>query len=119
MLSDADVFCAPSPFGESYGLVLAEAMAVGLPVVAAANLGYRTVLCGIGAAGLTEPGDVQSLATTLSLMLENLPLRERLASWGRVEAQRSDVRQRLDEFVAILSPSPSPVGISRGGTGNA
>ena len=119
LLSEVDVLCAPSPFGESYGLVLVEAMAVGLPVVAAANLGYRTVLCGAGAAGLAEPGDVQSLSATLCLVLENLPLKADLAQWGRIQAQRSDVRQRLGEFVEVLSPSPNAFGIHKGDTGHA
>jgi phosphatidyl-myo-inositol alpha-mannosyltransferase len=108
-LSDADVLCAPSPYGESYGLVLAEAMAAGLPVVAAANLGYRSVLSGEGATGLTEPGDVTSLSEKLVLLLENRPLRERLVSWGREQSQLSDVRYRLKDFVEIFSP-PTDIG---------
>jgi phosphatidylinositol alpha-mannosyltransferase len=104
LYSRADLFCAPSPYGESYGLVLAEAMAAGLPVVAAANEGYRTVLTGVGAAGLVEPGDVDDLAQRLSLVLDSAELREGLSAWGRECAWRSDVNARLPEFLALYEP---------------
>ena len=83
----ADVFCAPSAYGESYGLVLAEAMAAGLPVVAAANPGYRSVLVGEGARGLVTPGDPHLLAQRLSLFFSDEALRLRLSRWGRDAAR--------------------------------
>src|SRR5262249_15060648 len=55
--STCDIFCAPSLYGESFGIVLAEAMASGKPVVAAANAGYRTLLTGEAARFLVPPGD--------------------------------------------------------------
>jgi phosphatidyl-myo-inositol alpha-mannosyltransferase len=99
----ADIFCAPSPYGESYGLVLAEAMAAGLPVVAAANSGYRTVLTGEGAAGLVKPGDTAALADTLATFLASPALRHSLSAWGRRQALDSDIGHRLDAFTRILA----------------
>ncbi|MEL7115609.1 MAG: glycosyltransferase, partial [Pseudomonadota bacterium] len=40
LLAQADLFLAPAPYGESYGLVLAEAAAAGAIPIAAANAGY-------------------------------------------------------------------------------
>jgi phosphatidylinositol alpha-mannosyltransferase len=107
LYAEADVFCAPSPYGESYGLVLAEAMAAGVPVVAAANAGYATVLTGAGAAGLVEPGDVSALAARLSAVLGSRDLRDELSAWGRANASRSDVNARLGDFLDVYSPAPS------------
>jgi phosphatidylinositol alpha-mannosyltransferase len=111
LYAHADVFCAPSPYGESYGLVIAEAMAAGLPVVAAANAGYRTVLTGAGAAGLAKPGDVAHLAQRLVTVLGAGELRCELSEWGRVQARRSDVNARLQDFLDVYSPEQR--GISR------
>jgi phosphatidylinositol alpha-mannosyltransferase len=97
----ADVFCAPSPYGESFGLVLAEAMASGLPVVAAANPGYRTVLTGAGAQGLVAPGDAKALAERLSEVLASASLRRDLSAWGRASATQADVNARLEEFLGV------------------
>jgi phosphatidylinositol alpha-mannosyltransferase len=103
----AGVFCAPSPYGESYGLVLAEAMAAGVPVVAAANAGYATVLTGAGAAGLVEPGDVPDLAARLLAVLGSRELGDELSAWGRANAWRSDVNARLEDFLDVYSQAPS------------
>lgn len=100
---EADVFCAPAAYGESYGLVLAEAMAAGLPVVAAGNAGYRSVLVGEGACGLVRPNDPEELAQRLSQFLADSSLRQRLSHWGRSEALRSDVRTRLPEFLQVYA----------------
>lgn len=100
----AHVFCAPSPYGESYGLVIAEAMAAGLPVVAAANAGYRTLLTGVGAAGLAEPGNAADLARRLDTVLGSAGLQQTLSDWGRRHAPRSDVSARLADFLAVYSP---------------
>jgi phosphatidyl-myo-inositol alpha-mannosyltransferase len=101
----ADVFCSAAPYGESYGLVLAEAMAAGLPVVAAANEGYRTVLTGDGAAGLVRPNDAADLACRLVHVLGSNELRACLTQWGRENAWRSDVNGRLAEFLALYQPA--------------
>ena len=56
-LRGASVFCAPSLHGESFGVVLAEAMAAGTPVVASALPGYRNVATDGVDAVLVPPGD--------------------------------------------------------------
>lgn len=58
-----DVFCAPSTHGESFGVVLIEAMASGRPVVASDIPGYRDAT--VGAAILVPPADDRSLADAI------------------------------------------------------
>src|SRR3954453_12722408 len=64
-LRDADLLCAPSLGGESFGMVLTEAFAAGTPVVASDIAGYRDVVAH-GRDGLLVPrGDATALAETL------------------------------------------------------
>ena len=64
-LARADVVCAPSLGGESFGMVLTEAFAAGAPVVASDIPGYRDVLRD-GVEGMLEPaGDALALAEAL------------------------------------------------------
>ncbi|HEY3886241.1 MAG TPA: glycosyltransferase family 4 protein, partial [Vicinamibacterales bacterium] len=58
-----DVFCAPSTHGESFGVVLIEAMASGRPVVASDIPGYRDA--SVGAAILVPPADHEALAAAI------------------------------------------------------
>ena len=61
-LRGADVFCAPSLHGESFGVVLIEAMAAETAIVASGLDGYRNVATDEVDALLVEPGDVDALA---------------------------------------------------------
>jgi phosphatidylinositol alpha-mannosyltransferase len=83
-LSRADVLAAPSLRGESFGLVLAEAMAAGVPVVASDIPGYRDVLRTGGV--LVPPGDPGALAAALDRLLRDGDERRRLGEAGRREA---------------------------------
>ncbi len=86
---EADVFCSPALYGESFGIVLLEAMASGLPVVAFANRGYEQFLKGTkGEVGLVPVGDIPELSNALDAMLSNHLLRKELGAWGRKESQR-------------------------------
>jgi phosphatidylinositol alpha-mannosyltransferase len=62
-LAGADVLCAPSLGGESFGMVLLEAMAAGTPVIASDIPGYRDAAG--GSARLVRPGDASALAEVL------------------------------------------------------
>jgi phosphatidylinositol alpha-mannosyltransferase len=65
VLADADVLCAPSLGGESFGMVLTEAFAAGTGVVASDIAGYRDVATDGEDAILVEPGDATRLAEVL------------------------------------------------------
>jgi phosphatidylinositol alpha-mannosyltransferase len=80
----ADVFCAPSLGGESFGMVLAEAMAAGCPVVASDLPGYAEAAR--GAALLVPPGDPGPLAVGLWRAGLDPELRARLVERGRARA---------------------------------
>ena len=81
--ASADVFCAPSLGGESFGIVLAEAMAVGLPVVCSDIGGYRDLVHDGTDGLLVPPGDAEALATALAGLLDH-PVR--LAAMGAAAA---------------------------------
>lgn len=99
--ASADIFCSPALHGESFGIVLVEAMASGKPVVAAANSGFRTVLTGEGARFLAPPGDVRALAGRLRMLIGDEGLRRRLGAWGRQEAQKYDCARVVPRLVEI------------------
>ena len=93
--ASADVFCAPSTGGESFGIVLAEAMAVGLPVVCSDIGGYRDVVHDGTDGLLVPPRDPQALADALAGLLDNPA---RLAAMG--EAAAAAARRYAWEVVA-------------------
>lgn len=82
----ADLFCAPSLGRESFGMVLLEAMAAGVPVIASDIDGYAEVV-DAGVDGLlVSPGDPVALAGAMDYLLGDPGLRSRLVRAGRRKA---------------------------------
>jgi len=114
-LHQADVLCAPSLSGESFGMVLTEAFAAGTPVIASAIAGYSDVVSDGRDGLLVPPGDPQRLAEELQRVHhEPERLREmgRAArrsagryAWPRVADQVTEVYER-----AIEVPKPASAG---------
>lgn len=100
LLGEADVLCAPSLGGESFGLVVVEGMAAGLPVVASSIPGYAAVLPA-SAGRLVPPGDDAALAAALGELLADADLRARLGEDGRREAARYDWGRVGEEIAAV------------------
>jgi phosphatidyl-myo-inositol alpha-mannosyltransferase len=75
-----DVFCAPNTGGESFGIVLAEAMAAGAPIAASDLDAFRQVLRGGRAGELFTTGDPAALAAAAGRLLDDPPLRARLSA---------------------------------------
>jgi phosphatidylinositol alpha-mannosyltransferase len=82
MLKSLDVYCAPNIGGESFGIILTEAMSAGTPVVASDLDAFRRVLDGGIAGMLTPVGDAPALARSLSGVLDDPGRRAVLAAQG-------------------------------------
>ncbi|HEY4464170.1 MAG TPA: glycosyltransferase family 4 protein [Streptosporangiaceae bacterium] len=80
MLHSVDVFCAPNTGGESFGIVLAEAMAAGAPIVASDLDAFRRVLQGGRAGELFATGDPADLARAARLLLDDPERRAKLSA---------------------------------------
>ncbi|MDR2986769.1 MAG: glycosyltransferase family 4 protein [Nocardiopsaceae bacterium] len=89
-----DVFCAPNTGGESFGIVLAEAMAAGAPIVASDLDAFRRVLRGGRAGELFTSGDPADLASAMGRLLDDPERRATLSAaasaavrdydWGKI-----------------------------------
>ena len=98
-LRSMDVYCAPNIGGESFGMVLTEALAAGAPVVASDLVAFRAVLSPNGIddggpgneAGVLFPtGDAAALATALGALLDDPARRTALRASGQVRAAAFD-----------------------------
>jgi phosphatidylinositol alpha-mannosyltransferase len=84
--ASADIFCSPALFGESFGIVLLEAMASEKPVVAFDISGYRDVVDNNVNGLLAEPKNVHDLFKKLEFLVTNTPLRKKLGKNGLKKA---------------------------------
>jgi phosphatidyl-myo-inositol alpha-mannosyltransferase len=86
-VAGADVFCAPSLHGESFGVVLLEAMASGTAIVATDLPGYKAVAKPDEHAILVPPEDSDALAKALNDLLGNPTRRAELVAAGKQRAE--------------------------------
>lgn len=82
LLSQARVFVSPALYGESFGIVLLEAMASGVPIVAGDNAGYRAVMQETGEISLVNPKDADDFSRRLYMFLRNDALRKTWIEWA-------------------------------------
>ncbi|MCW8843738.1 MAG: glycosyltransferase family 4 protein [Rhodobacteraceae bacterium] len=103
LIADADVFVAPALGGESFGLVLIEAMSAGTVPIAAQNAGYASVLDGDGTALLVPPGDAMALAERIISLAENPDEHARLRAWCAKRAAAFDVKSVGPQYLALYT----------------
>ncbi len=117
-LARADVLCAPSLGGESFGMVLTEAFAAGTPVVASDIAGYRDVVRD-GVDGVLVPrGDAQALAEALRDLWEEPERRAAMSRNAARDVERfawphvaAEVMEAYRDAIAV----PAPEGVRQRG----
>jgi phosphatidyl-myo-inositol alpha-mannosyltransferase len=98
-LHEADVLCAPSLAGESFGMILTEAFAAGTPVIASNIAGYSDVVTDGVDGVLVPPADPQRLAEELQSLYHEPERREAMGRSARESARRyawPQVAQRIE-----------------------
>jgi phosphatidylinositol alpha-mannosyltransferase len=100
-LKAADLYIGPATGGESFGIVLAEAMAAGRPIVASDISGYRDVARNGTEAVLVPPGDATALAAGVRRLLDDPAWAKSLGDAGAKRAQEFDWDTVTDQLVAI------------------
>jgi len=101
-----DVFCAPNTGGESFGIVLAEAMAAGAPIVASDLDAFRRVLRGGRAGELFANGDPGELAAAVGRLLDDPRRRASLSAAASAAVRDYDwhtiARDVVKVYAAVL-----------------
>jgi len=82
----ADIFCAPAISGESFGIILLEAMAMGKPIVASNIDGYASVVTDGVEGLLVPPKDEKALSQALISLMNDESLRQQMGAKGKVKA---------------------------------
>lgn len=82
LLQSATIFCSPAIYGESFGIVLLEAMSAQAVTVAANNPGYSSVLKDKGALSLVNVKDTTEFARRLLLLMNDLDVRKLWIDWA-------------------------------------
>ena len=87
--STCDIYCSPAIFGESFGIVLLEAMASKKPVVAFSNTWYKELLkVTKGENFLVTPKDEVELSSKLEKLIIDEKLRKEMGEWGLKEVEK-------------------------------
>jgi phosphatidylinositol alpha-mannosyltransferase len=100
-LRAADVFCAPSLHGESFGVVLLEAMAASTPIVASDLPGYRHVARPGVEAVLVPPGDTTALASALEQVLAGGPTIDEMVAHGDCRALHFSMDRLAERYAGL------------------
>ena len=104
----SDIFCSPATSGESFGIVLLEAMAAGKPIIASEIEGYSSVMSHEKQGLLVPPKNEEALQGALETLIKDSSLREHLGSNGLSTAPLYDwkvVTERILDYYELSSSS--------------
>jgi phosphatidylinositol alpha-mannosyltransferase len=105
LLASGDIAIFPSTGGESFGIILIEAMAAGARVVLGGdNVGYRTVL-GDNPDLLVDPYDCANFANRLQYFLEDKLARQSAAEWNKQNIAQYDVENIGPRVLSVYRKS--------------
>jgi len=113
LLGGADIACFPSLYGESFGIVLIEAMAAGAGVVLGGdNPGYRSVLAKQDQL-LINPRDTADFAQRLQIFLDDKALTKNLHAWQLQTVKQYDVERVGEQIERLYRQAIAPAAKSR------
>ncbi len=101
----ADIYVSPATGGESFGIVLLEAMAAGTPIVASDIHGYKGVVRRGQEALLVAPRQPKLIAAAAAQLLSNDELREAMGAAGVKRAQEFSwerVTAKVDDYYGVV-----------------
>ena len=96
------IACFPAIDGESFGIVLLEAMAASAAIVASDIDGYRDVARADAEALLVPPGDADALAQALRTLLDDDVRRKEIVAGGRAHADEFSMDRLAERFLGVL-----------------
>jgi phosphatidylinositol alpha-mannosyltransferase len=102
----ADVYVSPATGGESFGIVLLEAMAAGTAIVCSDIHGYKGVVRRDQQALLVPPRDVKALTEALARVLGDAELRARLGAAGRERAPQfswQNITAKVEDYYLFVA----------------
>ncbi|MGY1814150.1 glycosyltransferase family 4 protein [Blastococcus sp. SYSU D00820] len=112
-LRSVDVYCAPNLLGESFGVILIEALSAGAPIVASDLDAFAAVLEDGRAGVLVRRGDAGALATALGDLLADPARRAELSAVGAEVAAGYDwqvlARRILAVYETVVAPGSGEV----------
>jgi phosphatidyl-myo-inositol alpha-mannosyltransferase len=101
----ADVFASPATGGESFGIVLLEAMAAGAPIVCSDIHGYKGVVRRGREGLLVPPRQPRELAVAIDRLLRDPSMRDQMSAAGRARAEEFSwprVTAKVDEYYGFV-----------------
>ncbi len=105
LMRNATVLCSPALYGESFGIVLLEAMALGVPIVAGDNPGYRSVMQQRGSLSIVNPKDTASFIRRLQLFLEDEAIRTAWIQWADKYVEQFSYKHVVDSYEDLYKRS--------------
>ena len=98
-----DIFAAPAIYGESFGIVLLEAMASGKSIAGFAIPAYKEVLKGKGKEFLVKPKNWRGLARKIEILIKDEEKRKEMGEWGRERSPKLLLEYYYREGFRFLS----------------
>lgn len=98
LLREADLLVSPALFGESFGIVLLEAMATGTVCVAGNNSGYIDVMQELGEISIVNPTDTEEFARRMNVLIKETALRKLWQKWAQDYVTQFSYTQVVDKY---------------------
>ena len=105
LLAEADLFVSPAIFGESFGIVLLEAMATATVTIAGNNSGYADLMQGVGALSIINPEDTPEFARRLELLMKENEIRKIWQKWAKQYVKQFSYPIVVDQYEALYKDS--------------
>lgn len=101
LLQSSAIYCSPALYGESFGIVLLEAMATNCVVVCGNNPGYSSVMQEKGRLSLVDPLAITDFAHRLELMLYDEQIRSLWLNWAKEYVKQFDYPKIVDKYEIV------------------